>query len=202
MVFLEVILAGERLKKMRIISGNFKNKKLNFPKNFKTRPLKDRVRENIFNIIEHSNKIDVRVKNSQILDLYAGVGSFGLECISRGAKKIFFVENDKDALINLKTNVALLKVEQQTEIFSINIINFFKNLKSLDKFDIVFLDPPYKNNHFYNFLEILDKKKILNKRHVVLLHRDKNSNKDDVKKFNVVENKIYGRSEIFFLKLF
>ena len=202
MVFLEGILAGERLKKMRIISGNFKNKKLNFPKNFKTRPLKDRVRENIFNIIEHSNKIDVRVKNSQILDLYAGVGSFGLECISRGANKIFFVENDKDALINLKTNVALLKVEQQTEIFSINIINFFKNLKSLDKFDIVFLDPPYKNNDFYNFLEILDKKKILNKRHVVLLHRDKNSKKDDVKKFNVVENKIYGRSEIFFLKLF
>lgn len=187
---------------MRIIRGRLKNKKLNFPINLKTRPLKDRVRENIFNIIEHSNKIDVRVKNSQILDLYAGVGSFGLECISRGAKKIFFVENDKDALINLKTNVGLLKVEQQTEIFSINIINFFKNLKSLDKFDIVFLDPPYKNNHFYNFLEILDKKKILNKRHVVLLHRDKNSNKDDVKKFNVVENKIYGRSEIFFLKLF
>ena len=83
----------------------------------------------------------------------------------------------------------------------LEIVNFV-NLKSLDKFDIVFLDPPYKNNDFYNFLEILDKKKILNKRHVVLLHRDKNSKKDDVKKFNVVENKIYGRSEIFFLKLF
>ena len=68
MVFLEKILAGERLRKMRIISGNFKNKKLNFPKNFKTRPLKDRVRENIFNIIQHSNKIDVTIKKSQVLD--------------------------------------------------------------------------------------------------------------------------------------
>ena len=53
---------------MRIISGNFKNKKLNFPKSPKTRPLKDNVKENIFNIIEHSNKIDVKIKNSQVLD--------------------------------------------------------------------------------------------------------------------------------------
>ncbi len=105
MVFLEKILAGEQLKKMRIISGSFKNKKLNFPKNFKTRPLKDGVKENIFNIIEHSNKIDVKIKNSQVLDLYAGIGSFGLECVSRGAKKISFVENDKDALTNLKKKI-------------------------------------------------------------------------------------------------
>ena len=107
---------------MRIISGNFKNKKLNFPKSLKTRPLKDNVKENIFNIIEHSNKIDVKIKNSQVLDLYAGVGSFGLECISRGAKKIFFVENDKVALTNLKMNIMSLKVEQQTSIYSLNII--------------------------------------------------------------------------------
>ena len=90
---------------MRIISGNFKNKKLNFPKSPNTRPLKDNVKENIFNIIEHSNKIDVKIKNSQVLDLYAGVGSFGLECVSRGAKKISFVENDKVALTNLKMNI-------------------------------------------------------------------------------------------------
>ena len=139
---------------MRIISGNFKNKKLNFPENLKTRPLKDNVKENIFNIIEHSNKIEVKIKNSQILDLYAGIGSFGLECISRGAKKISFVENDKVALTNLKMNIVSLKVEQQTSIYSLNIINFLKDIKSLGKFDIVFLDPPYKNNDFYNFLEI------------------------------------------------
>ena len=201
MVFLEKILAGEQLKKMRIISGSFKNKKLNFPKNFKTRPLKDGVKENIFNIIEHSNKIDVKIKNSQVLDLYAGIGSFGLECVSRGAKKISFVENDKDALTNLKKNIISLKVEQQVRIYSLNIINFFTDLKSLGKFDIVFLDPPYKKNDFQDFLEIL-KKNFLSKKHIVLIHREKNSDKAAIKKFNIVENKIYGRSEIFFLKLF
>jgi len=89
---------------------------------------------------------------------------------------------------------------------SANIEIFFstelsKSSKSLGKFDIVFLDPPYKNNDFYNFLEIL-KKKFLNKKHIVLIHREKNSDNKFVKKFSIVENKIYGRSEIFFLKLF
>ena len=75
---------------MRIIRGRFKNKKLNFPINLKTRPLKDRVRENIFNILEHSANFNVNIKDSFVLDLYAGIGSFGIESVSRGAKKIFF----------------------------------------------------------------------------------------------------------------
>ena len=87
---------------MRIIGGKFKNKKLYFPKNLKTRPLKDSVRENIFNILEHSNNIEVKIENSSVIDLYAGTGSFGLECLSREASQVFFVEKDPDALINLK----------------------------------------------------------------------------------------------------
>ena len=87
---------------MRIISGKFKNKRLFFPKSLKTRPLKDNVRESIFNILEHSKKIGIEVKNSSILDLYSGSGSFGLESLSRYASKVFFVEKDLDALESLK----------------------------------------------------------------------------------------------------
>ena len=83
---------------MRIIRGRLKNKKLNFPINLKTRPLKDRVRENIFNILEHSTSFGTDIRNSFVLDLYAGIGSFGLESVSRGAKKSFFVENNIDLL--------------------------------------------------------------------------------------------------------
>ena len=90
---------------MRIISGKFRNKKLYFPKNLKTRPLKDSVRENIFNILSHSNNIGINIKKSAILDLYAGTGSFGLECISREASGVIFVENDPDALINLNESI-------------------------------------------------------------------------------------------------
>ena len=80
---------------MRVISGKFKNKKLNFPKNLKTRPLKDSVKENIFNILEHSKKINIKIKNSNILDLYSGCGSFGIETLSREASSVLFVENEE-----------------------------------------------------------------------------------------------------------
>ena len=60
------------------------------------------VKESIFNLIEHSNKINFKIYDSNVLDLFSGSGSFGLECISREAKKVMFVENYKKALITLK----------------------------------------------------------------------------------------------------
>ena len=99
---------------MRIIGGKLKNKKLHFPENLKTRPLKDSVRESIFNILSHSNNVDIDIKNSEVLDLYAGTGSFGLECISGDASEVIFVENEQDALINLKKilKILMLKLKQ------------------------------------------------------------------------------------------
>ena len=87
---------------MRVISGDLKGKKILPPINNNTRPLRDLVKESIFNLIEHSNKFDCFIKDSNILDLFSGTGSFGIECISRKAKKVTFVENHKDALLILK----------------------------------------------------------------------------------------------------
>ena len=87
---------------MRVISGFFKGRKILEPNDEKTRPLKDLTKESIFNILKHSNKFDINLNNSIILDLFSGVGSFGIECISRGAKKVIFIENYKNALLILK----------------------------------------------------------------------------------------------------
>ena len=76
---------------MRIISGNFKGKKILLPKDKLTRPLKDLTKESIFNILKHSKLLNVELENSNILDLFSGVGSFGLECLSRGAKNVTFL---------------------------------------------------------------------------------------------------------------
>ena len=95
---------------MRIISGKLKGKKIFYFKSFITRPLKDFVKENIFNVITHSKLIKINLKNSKVLDLYSGFGSFGIECISRGAQKIYFVENDKRAVSTLKENLIHLSV--------------------------------------------------------------------------------------------
>ena len=98
---------------MRIISGKYKGRNLNFVSSKITRPLKDSVRENIFNILEHSNKIDSKIINSEILDLYSGTGSFGIECISRGAKKVTFVEKDENAISILKKNLDKLSIKKK-----------------------------------------------------------------------------------------
>ena len=78
---------------MRIISGKFKNKTILLPTDKNTRPLRDMVKESIFNILKHSNLFQNEISNSSILDLYSGSGSFGLECLSRGASKVIFCEN-------------------------------------------------------------------------------------------------------------
>ena len=75
---------------MRIISGFNKGKKLIMPSNKKTRPLKDMAKESIFNILTHAKFINFHLKDSNVLDLFSGIGSFGLECISRGSKFVFF----------------------------------------------------------------------------------------------------------------
>ena len=190
---------------MRIIGGKLKNKKLHFPENLKTRPLKDSVRENIFNILIHSNNIDVEIKNSEVLDLYAGTGSFGFECISREASRVVFVENHLEALENLKRNIKNLDSESNTILLPQDVLKFFK-LLTLEvykkKFNIIFLDPPYKNKRCTEIIEIIKKKKLLNKKHIIIIHREIKSGDNIDKYLNIIENRIYGRSEIFFGKLF
>ena len=78
---------------MRIISGLNKGKKLIMPNDKTTRPLKDMAKESIFNVLSHANYINFRFKDSKVLDLFSGIGSFGLECISRGSKLVLFLEN-------------------------------------------------------------------------------------------------------------
>ena len=94
---------------MRIIAGKLKGATLYMPKDKNTRPLKDIVRENIFNLLTHSNKILFQFEQSNILDLYAGTGSFGLECISRQANSVYFIEKEKTALKILEKNIEKLE---------------------------------------------------------------------------------------------
>ena len=111
---------------MRIIGGNFKGKKILDPQDKETRPLKDLTKESIFNILKHSNKFSINIENSIILDLFSGVGSFGLECLSRGAKYVTFVENYSGVLPILKKNLSNLETDGNYQVIDENILN--KNL--------------------------------------------------------------------------
>ncbi len=190
---------------MRIIGGKLKNRKLHFPENLKTRPLKDSVRENIFNILSHSNNVGVNIKDSEVLDLYAGTGSFGLECISREASRAVFVENNPDALTSLKENIKNLDSQNKTVLLAQDVFEFFA-LLTLEvykkKFNIIFLDPPYQDKRCVEIIKIIKKKDLLNKKHIIVIHREIKSEDYINKHLNIIESRVYGRSEIFFGSLF
>ena len=186
---------------MRIISGTFRGKKILEPKDIKTRPLKDLTKESIFNILNHSKKFKINLENSEILDLFSGVGSFGIECLSRGVKSVIFVENYNVVLPVLKKNLQNLKSIENYKVIEKDINNG-KIFETLDKkFDIVFMDPPYKDKNLNLLLENLENIKILNKNGIVVIHRHKNEQDMIPKNFKVIEEKRYGLSKIIFLSL-
>ncbi len=184
---------------MRIISGNFKGKKIYEPKDTKTRPLKDLTKESIFNIIKHSNKLNINLENSIVLDLFSGVGSFGIECLSRGAKKVFFIENYKEVLFILKKNLDNLQSINNYEIIEKDIYNENTLSKLNIKFNIIFLDPPYKDENLDKILSEIMKNNLLTKNGVIIIHRHKNSEHIFSPNIRVLEEKKYGISKIFFL---
>ena len=184
---------------MRIISGKLKGKSIAFIRSKITRPLKDSVKENIFNIITHSNLLNINLEKSNILDLYSGIGSFGLECISRGANKIIFVEKNKNAAETLNKNLSALSIENKAVVMNEEIKDFL-NRKQFKKFDIFFLDPPFADNNFIEELKLIKQKKIYQNNHIIIIHREKKS-LDNFKK--IIKPKIikeYGRSKISFAK--
>ena len=184
---------------MRIISGTFRGKKILEPKDIKTRPLKDLAKESIFNILEHSNKFEINLESSNILDLFSGVGSFGIECLSRGVKSVVFVENYNRVLPILKKNLFNLKLNQNYEILEKNIINSNLFSKLDKKFNIIFIDPPFKDKNLENILMKIIHEKILYDKGIIIIHRHKNEKDLLPKNYKIIEEKVYGISKIVFL---
>jgi 16S rRNA (guanine966-N2)-methyltransferase len=183
---------------MRIIGGKFKGKKLIEPKDKETRPLKDLTKESIFNIINHSNKFSIDIKKAQVLDLFSGVGSFGIECLSQGASYVTFIEKYEAVLPILRKNLNNLKSEINYEIIELDILNrlAFKSLKLT--YDIIFLDPPYKEKAIENILDKIIENRILNNNGIIIIHRHKKEKDTFPKNFNLVDEKKYGISRIIF----
>jgi len=187
---------------MRIIGGNLRGKKILLPNDKSTRPLKDIARESIFNIIEHSKNEFVNLKSAKVLDLFSGTGSFGIECLSRGAKKVIFFENYINSIKVLKKNINLLKLNKYSKIIEKDSYNISKSQFNLKKFDLIFLDPPFKDNKINQLIKIIKKMKITSKNTLIIIHRNKKIYEDISEDLIISKEKNYGLSKIIFGKIY
>lgn len=182
---------------MRIISGDFKGKKIFLPNDKNTRPLRDLVKESIFNLLDHSKKFKFEFSQSNILDLFSGTGSFGLECISRGSKNVTFVENYVDVLKVLKKNISYLKFEKKSKIIEKNCFNYLESANILyNKYDLIFMDPPFKEMEINKLIILIKEKKLLKEKGILIIHRHKKDNIEINKNMNIFEERNYGISKI------
>lgn len=182
---------------MRIIGGIHKGKNIFQPIDKTTRPLRDLVKESIFNLINHSNTINVEIKESNILDLFAGSGSFGLECISRGSNNVTFVESNYNAIVILKKNINKLKLKNKIQIIQKDCFKYLDNeIRDINKFDIIFIDPPYKEKKINDIIIKIKEKNILKENGVIIIHRHKKDSLNISDKFSLIDIRIYGISKI------
>ncbi|MAJ86312.1 MAG: 16S rRNA (guanine(966)-N(2))-methyltransferase RsmD [Candidatus Pelagibacter sp.] len=185
---------------MRIVSGELKGKKIHHVKSNLTRPLKDQVKESIFNIINHSNLFQIKIKHSEILDLYSGTGSFGIECLSRGAKQVNFVEQNNIPFNILKNNLRETNLQNKSLCSNMNVSEFLKINKK--KFDIIFFDPPFKNLDYLEEIKQIKEFLLYKKNNLIIIHREKRSDEHYPNFFKILKESFYGRSKILFGTIF
>jgi 16S rRNA (guanine966-N2)-methyltransferase len=123
---------------MRIIAGEFRGRNILPPATDVTRPITDRVKQSVFDILTPL------LDDAVVFDLFAGTGSMGLECLSRGAKSVHFFEADRSALERLRKNVTTLGLSDRASIIAGNLFKWFEKSASKIPADLVFLDPPYR----------------------------------------------------------
>lgn len=177
---------------MKIIAGIYRGLKLRSLPGKEIRPTPGRIREAIFDII--SNKI----VGAEFLDLFSGTGAVGIEAISRGAKKVTFVEIDVRAVNLIKENLKIIYKDSLPTIIRNNSLQAIKSLNiNQIKFDIVFLDPPYFKNYYLKTLQEIDKSTIINEGGLIIVQHSTNVEvKSDFKNIFFLKERKYGNSKI------
>lgn len=171
----------------RIIAGSAKNQKLAVFDGF-TRPVTDRIKQSIFDLIND------RIPGADILDLYAGSGSFGIEALSRGAKHATFVELEREVQEMLKQNLVKTKLLDQASIVSQDAAKFMK--KSKQAYDIVFADPPFAiAAEFPGFLLL----RVMHDKSIAMVRMPVKTELKIPKSLQIIHSQEYGQSTVNFI---
>ena len=182
---------------MRIISGKARGTKLYTLDGTATRPTLDRVKESLFNIIQND------IEDSTVLDLFSGSGAIGLEFLSRGAKRAVLCDSSKDAIKIIKQNVQKTHFEEKVEVYNMEFTKLVERLQN-QKFDIIYIDPPYKMDLAVKAIELIEELELLNDNGIIIVETDEKDR--EIEEFNTINSKYqiydirkYGRAYLMFL---
>ncbi len=178
---------------MRVIGGYLKGRKLTPPKSKSVRPTLDSVKESIFNIIqEWEDKV--------ILDLFAGTGNLGIEAFSRGAKEVIFVDNDINSIMVVRENLAKFDLIQKSKIYSMDFKAALKKFgKDEKKFDVIFIDPPFKQFYWETAFNLIIETKILTNEGYIITEIPTYKEVKIPEQLSVYRDREYGQNRLLIL---
>jgi len=182
---------------MRIISGKARGTKLYTLEGENTRPTLDRVRESVFNIIQ------AQIPDSIVLDLFSGSGAIGLEFASRGAKKVYMCDNSRKAVEIINKNIEKTHLQEKVELYNCDFKLLISKIAKEEKFDFIYLDPPYKTRYIKQAIEnLLSSNHIDDETMIVAETDEQDIVLEDIKELNlkIIDLRKYGRANIIFLK--
>lgn len=183
---------------MRVIAGKARRLNLKSAPGLDTRPTTDRIKETLFNIL------NPYIPGCNFLDLFSGSGGIGIEALSRGAEFAAFVENNSKAVICIEENLEHTKLKESALVLKKNVLGGINELSMRKyKFDIVYIDPPYKSGLEEETLEALSKSQIIDKESQIIIEADKNNKLEfiDSSDFEIARVKDYKTNKHYFLRL-
>lgn len=181
--------------RLRIISGEFKGRFIKVPQSDKIRPTTDRVRETLFNLLVNR----ISFEDILVLDIYSGSGSLGLECISRGASEVHFIEKDFFIHNNLLENIKSLEVEDKSKVFKTDATRF-TNQKSVRKYDLILADPPFFKDDIYKVVENIKINSYLSQEGIMIIERSIQTKEKDILNFKLKPFKVIGDACLYIIE--
>jgi 16S rRNA (guanine966-N2)-methyltransferase len=182
---------------MRITAGRLKGHPLIVPEGQIIRPTSDKVRQAIFNVLEHHDfGADFELEHSRVIDLFAGSGALGLEALSRGASYAILIDNLGESRATLRSNVEAMELTGVTKIWRRNATDLGRNIN--EPFDLAFLDPPYGKNLLVPALSSLQIGGWLQPHAIVVTEAARGEDIPSTDSFQLLKEKYYGMTKVSF----
>lgn len=179
--------------RMRVIAGIARGRTLAAPKGSETRPTADRVKENLFNILQPV------VSGARVLDLFAGSGAIGIEALSRGAREVVFVEQSSAATAVIRENLRITQLYDRATVLPVSAERAIQRItRDGSVFDIIYMDPPYAGNALYDALCCLAQTRLLASDGVLAAELPARTEPPEAEGFTLFDRRIYGCAQLAF----